>query len=249
MPSEQSQAELYCCLFFLPLPLFPCVSWIFKCRGGLFEDGVLSCVPLGQHPLLLKLSELSPVVNAGEDFPHEDESQTNGNYGTDDPQDYSHDIHNNGTFFGFLDPDLQLSGLILVSVNKGEAAVIVVNKCTKSLVILNQVLSLLHYLRLEGTEAALVNPVLVLLSHQLAGAEDLTLDTGLELLALAGTGGTVLTVLPTVLTLLSLLTLALPALAGPMAGAELVDVLAVGGDAGLVTGPALTGGVALYVPL
>ena len=228
---------------------FSSVSRIFEGGGGLLENGILSRVPLGQHPLLLKFCELSPVVYTGEHFPHKNESQTNGNYGTDNSQHNSHDVHNNRTLFGFLDPNLQFSGLVFVSVDKGKSTVVIINKSTKSFVVLDQVLRFLHDLRLKGAETALVDSPLVFLSHQLPGAEDLTLDAGLELLALAGTGRTVLAVLPTVLALLRLLALTLPALAGPVAGAELVDVFTVRSDAGLVTGPALAGRVALHVPL
>ena len=68
-----------------------------------------------------------------------------------------------------------------------------------------------------------------------AGAEHLALDAGGELVALAGAGGAVLAELAAVLALLRLLALALSALTAPVTGAQLVDELAVRGDAGLVT--------------
>ena len=52
-----------------------------------------------------------------------------------------------------------------------------------------------------------------------------------------------------VLRVLRLQTLALPADALPVPGADLADVLAVGRDAGVVSGPALAGGVPGHVPL
>ena len=137
----------------------------------------------------------------------------------------------------------------MITINKSGSTIIIVNKCAKSLVILDQVLGLLNNLRLERTEAALVHAPLVLLAHQLPGPEHLALDAGLELLALAWAGGAVLAVLAAVLTLLRLLALALPTLTRPVARAQLVDVLTVRSDAGLIAGPALAGRVALHVPL
>merc|ERR1719412_3419334 len=229
--------------------LFPRISRILECGGGLLENRILAGVPLGQHPLLLELGELPAVVDTREHLPHQDERQADGHDGADDPEDDAHDVHHHGALLGLLHPHLQLPSLVLVAVHEGEPAVVIVNEGAEPLVILHEVLRLLHDLRLEGAEAALVHAPLVLLAHELAGAEHLALDTRLELLALAGAGGAVLAVLAAVLTLLRLLALALPALAGPVARAELVDVLAVGRDAGLVAGAALAGGVALHVPL
>ena len=44
-------------------------------------------VPLGQHPLLLEPGELPAVVDGGEDLPHQDEGQTDGNDGADHTED------------------------------------------------------------------------------------------------------------------------------------------------------------------
>ena len=153
------------------------------------------------------------------------------------------------------DRNLQLPSLVLVAVDEGKAAVVVVYEGAGPLVPVDHVLGLGHHYGGEGTlrlprlvgadEAA---PAVVVV-EELPRLEDLALDARLELFALAGAGGALLAPPAAVLPLLRLLAPALPALARPVAGAQLVDVLAEGRDAGLVAGLALAGGVALHLPL
>ena len=64
-------------------------------------------VPLGIPSLVFKLCKLSSIVNSCENLPHQDKSQTDGHNSTYDPQNDTHDVHNHGTFFGFLNPNLK----------------------------------------------------------------------------------------------------------------------------------------------
>ena len=181
-------------------------------------------------------------MNCGEDFPENYQGDARSYDCPNDSENDTQDVHDLRTLLGLLDPDLKLSSHVVVAVDKGEPALVIIDVCTESLIFIYEVLRLLNWpqtvIQSEGTLGALLQIIL-----ERSGLEVLALDAGLELLALARTGGTVLAVLAAVLTLLSLLALALPALAGPVAGAELVDVLPVRCDAGLVTGPTLAGGV------
>jgi len=215
----------------------------------LLENRILSRVPFGQHSLLFKLGELPPVVDACENLPHENESETNGHNGPNDTKDDAHDVHHNWTLLGLLDPDLKLTSLILVAIDKGEPAVIVINKCTQSLIILNKIFCLLNHLRNKRTLGTLVNTPFIHLSVKFPGEEDLTLDTRLEFLTLARTCWTIFTVFTRILSLLRLLTLTFSTLTSSMTRAEFVDVFSVWRDAGLRAGPTLAGRVALHVPL
>ena len=150
---------------------------------------------------------------------------------------------------------LKFSSFILVSIDKCESTIVVVNECASSLVSLHHVLCLWNH---NGVELALWFPVFVradVTSHpilcpgQLPGLENLALDAGLELLTLSRAGGTLLAPLPAVLPLLRLLAPAFPALALTVPTAQLVDMLSEGGDASLVAGLTLASCVPFHLPL
>ena len=67
-------------------------------------------------------------MNGGEDLPHQDECQTNGNNGSNNTQNNAHDINNNRTFFGSLNPDLQFSSEIVVAIDKSGPTIIIINE-------------------------------------------------------------------------------------------------------------------------
>ena len=229
----------------------------------MFVNGVHPCIPVCSPSLLLKLCELPSVVDLDEDLPHDDEGDAGRHDGPDDPEDDAHDVHHLWALLGRLHPDLKLARLVVVSVYESEPALVIVQVCTQSLVLVDKVLRLLDNLEpvvlVEGALVALLHAPLVLDAHQLPRAEDLALHAGGQLVALAGAGGAVLAVSSTVLTcnknrcnvlykctvycnvltLLRFLALALATLAGAVPGAQLVDELPVRGDAGLVTGSTL----------
>ena len=182
-------------------------------------------------------------MDLDEDLPHDDERDAGGHDGADDPEDDAEDVDHLGALLGLLHPHLQLPRLVVVAVHEGEPAAVLVQVRAQPLVLVDEVLGLLHDLHpvveVEGALAALLHAPLVPDLVQRPGLEVLALDAGRELVTLAGAGGAVLAVLAAVLSLLGLLALALPALAAAVAGAQLVDELAVGRDAGLVTGAAL----------
>ena len=66
-------------------------------------------VPLGEPLLLLEPGVLAPVVDGGEDLPHEDEHEADGDDGPDHPQDDPHDVHHHGALLRRLHPHLQLA--------------------------------------------------------------------------------------------------------------------------------------------
>lgn len=101
-------------------------------------------VPLGEPLLLLEPGVLPPVVDGGEDLPHEDEHEADGDDGADHAQDDPHDVHHHGALFGRLHPHLQRACRVVVSVHEGGATVVVVDERAESLVLVYVVLCLLH---------------------------------------------------------------------------------------------------------
>ena len=66
-------------------------------------------VPLGEPLLLLEPGVLAPVVDGGEDLPHEDEHEADGDDGPDHPQDDPHYVHHHRALLRRLHPHLQLA--------------------------------------------------------------------------------------------------------------------------------------------
>jgi len=133
-------------IFFL---LFSGVSRVLECRGGLLENGILSGVPFGQHPFFFEPSVFPSVVNGGEYFPHKDEGETDGHDGPDDAQDDAHDVDDDRTLFGSLHPDLQPASQVVIAVDKGGPAFVVINKGAQPLVFDHVVFGLFHFGDLE----------------------------------------------------------------------------------------------------
>ena len=181
------------------------VGWVLECRCCLFEDWVGASVPLGLLALLLKLGKLSPVVNLDKDLPHDDEGDAGSHDGPDDAQDNAEDVHdlrtNQNTVLRRVDksedsiylrtllvllhPDLQLSSLVVVTVDIGEATLVFIQVSTQSLVLMNIILCLLYNLQtisqLKGTLGTLLHSPLILLTHEGSREEVFALDTGLQL--------------------------------------------------------------------
>ena len=220
------------------------ISRVLERRSCLFVDGVHPCVPLGLPPLFFELCELSPVMDLNEYLPHDDERDAGRHDGPDHSEDDAEDVYHLRTLLGLLDPHLELARLVVVAIHVGEPTLVIVQVCAQPLVLVDELLRLLHDLEavvsVEGALSALLHAPLISHPVQGPGPEHLALDAGGELVALAWAGGAVLAEPPRVLTLLRLLALALPSLARPVAGAQLVDELAVRGDTGLVTGATLT---------
>ena len=206
-------------------------------------DWVHSRVPLRFSSFLLELCKFSSVVNLHEDLPHDDEGDASRHDGSDDTEDNPKDVHHLGTLLGGLDPDLELTRLVVVAIDVGEPALVIVQVSTQSLILKYVVFSLLNHhqsmILIKGTLGALLHAPLVHDVHQGPGLEVLALDAGGELVTLAGAGGAVLAVPAAVLALLRLLALTLPALTRAVSGAQLVDVFTVRSDARLVTSPTL----------
>ena len=121
----------------------PVVGGILEGRGGLFINGVHPSVPLCLPPLLFKLGKLPPVVNLDEDLPHDDERDAGAIVAADDPEDDAEDVDHLGALLGLLDPDLELARLVVVAIDEGEPALVLIKVCTQSLVLVDVVLRLL----------------------------------------------------------------------------------------------------------
>ena len=139
---------------------------------------------------------------------------------------------------------LELARLVVVAVDKGEPALVIIQVCTQALVLVDKVLRLLDNLEpvvgVKGTLVALLHTPLIPHPMEQPRAEHLALDAGGELVTFTRAGGAVLAVLAAVLTFLRLLALTLATLAGPVSRAQLVDELAIRGDASLVARSTLT---------
>lgn len=165
---------------------FSVVRRIFVSRSRRLEDRILSRVPLRHGSLLLESGELPSVVDGGEDFPHEDEHEADGHDGADHAQDDAHNVDDNGTLFGSLNPDLEDAGGVVEAVDERRPAVVVIDERAKSLILDDVVLGLLHRDDLERALVARGGAVLVGLVHQRARLELEALDARRELLAFRG---------------------------------------------------------------
>lgn len=107
--------------------LFSSIQGVLEGRSGLLVDGVLASVPLGHHALLLELRVLAPVVDGGEDLPHEQQCQTNSHNGTNYAKDDTKDIQLRGALKRLLHAHHRLP-LLVVAVHEGEAAVVLIKE-------------------------------------------------------------------------------------------------------------------------
>lgn len=173
-------------------PSFSLVLWIHNGRNGAFVDGVFSSVPLGVHLLLLELGELAAVVDDHEQFPDEQQSQTDEDNPRHDSQNDRDDV-GAGRALEFID-HVDLLGAVPDGVGEIEPAVVLVPLFAvgqrKRLVRgLGQV-TLFYFEKLEVVTVVLAHVLL------LSGLEGSALDTVFVLGAHSGAGGTRLTGLP-----------------------------------------------------
>lgn len=124
---------------------FSSISGILESGRGLFENRVLARIPSCVLPFVFEFGKFPTVVNGSKDFPHEDQDQSNGHNGTNNTQDNTHNVYHHWAFFGLLNPDLKLASLVMIPIDKGGSAFVVIDERTQPFVSLDHFFGLFHW--------------------------------------------------------------------------------------------------------